>query len=156
MIKFAFAVTGILLLLAACSKENNLLMGHVQATVGTHTVVVTDCYRTKAPDPERVVEADGKEAWRYTPCKDSEVLIRGDQLTVNGKSYGTLNPADGVLVDHGVVSIQRLRSKHAVPAAAVNLARMAAERVGRTRVWRKASTGIRRCADWWNRNVASV
>src|SRR5580765_328685 len=106
MMKLALAVTGILLM-AACSKENNLLLGRVQATVGTHTVVVTDCYRTKAPDPVRLVEADGKESWRYMPCKDAEVLIRGEQLTVNGKPYGALNPADGVIVDHGVVSIQR-------------------------------------------------
>jgi len=26
---------------------------------------------------------------------------------VNGTSYGHLNPGDGVLVDHGVVSIER-------------------------------------------------
>jgi len=41
------------------------------------------------------------------PCRDADVLIRGDELLVNGQSYGRLNPADAVLVDHGVVSIQR-------------------------------------------------
>jgi hypothetical protein len=41
------------------------------------------------------------------PCRDADVLIRGDELLVNGQSYGHLNPTDGVLVHHGVVSIQR-------------------------------------------------
>ena len=41
------------------------------------------------------------------PCRDADVWIRGEELTVNGKSYGRLNPGDGVLVDHGAVSIQR-------------------------------------------------
>jgi hypothetical protein len=41
------------------------------------------------------------------PCRDTDVLIRGDELLVNGQSYGRLNPADSVVVDHGVVSIER-------------------------------------------------
>jgi hypothetical protein len=41
------------------------------------------------------------------PCRDADVLIRGDELLVNGQSYGRLNSADAVLVDHGVVSIER-------------------------------------------------
>ena len=41
------------------------------------------------------------------PCRDADVSIRSEELTVNGKSYGRLHPGDGVLVDHGVVSIQR-------------------------------------------------
>jgi hypothetical protein len=41
------------------------------------------------------------------PCRDADVLIRGDELIVNGHSYGQMNPPDGVLVDHGVVSIER-------------------------------------------------
>jgi hypothetical protein len=89
--------------LAGCSKSNNLLLGRVQANVGTHTVVVTDCYRTSAPAPEQA--ADG--AYHYMPCRDADVWIRGEEVTVNGKAYGRLNPRDGVLVDHGVVSIER-------------------------------------------------
>ena len=95
------------LLLAACSRRNNLLLGRVEAPVGTHTVVVTDCYRTSAPDPERVDAA----AFHYMPCRDADVWIRGEELTVNGKSYGQLNPGDSVLVDHGVVSIDRKQAR---------------------------------------------
>lgn len=91
-----------ILVLSGCSKSNNLLMGRVEANVGTHTVVVTDCYRFHAPPPERLANGD----YHYMPCRDAEVWIRRDDVTVNGTSYGHLNPGDGVLVDHGVVSIQ--------------------------------------------------
>ena len=93
-------------LLAACSRSNNLLFGRVEAAVGGHTVVVTDCYRTSVPPP-RQYEDLGRPAYRFTPCRDADVLIRGEELTVNGQSYGSLNPGDDVLVDHGVVKINR-------------------------------------------------
>ena len=90
-----------MLLLSACSRSNNLLLGRVQAQVGSHAVVVTDCYRTSVPPPQRLPDA----VYRFTPCRDADVLIRGDELLVNGQSYGRLNPTDAVRVDHGVVSI---------------------------------------------------
>jgi hypothetical protein len=93
------------LIFVACSRRNNLLLGRVESPVGAHTVVVTDCYRTSVPGPEQV-EAT---AYHYMPCRDADVWIRGEELTVNGKSYGHLNPDDGVLVDHGVVSIEPKR-----------------------------------------------
>jgi len=92
-----------LLACAGCNENNNLLLGRVQADVGSHRVVVTDCYRTKVPAPERMQNGD----FHYMPCRDAEVWIRGDQLTVNGRPYGHLEPRDGILVDHGVVSINR-------------------------------------------------
>ena len=92
--------------LAGCSESNNLLLGRVEATVGTHRVVVTDCYRTSVPKPQRVEgDTSGKETWRFTPCRDADILIRGDEVSVNGRSFGRANPTDEVLVDHGVVSI---------------------------------------------------
>jgi hypothetical protein len=96
-----------LLLLSACSRSNNLLLGRVQAEVGSHTVVVTDCYRTSVPPPRRLGDAAGRAVYRFVPCRDADVLIRGDELVVNGQTYGRLNPTDAVLVDHGVVSIER-------------------------------------------------
>jgi len=98
-------------LFSACSQSNNLLLGRVEATVGTHTVVVTDCYRTSAPPPRRLADEAGKAVYRYTPCRDADVWIRGDELTVNGKPYGHLNLDDNVLVDHGVVSIEPHQAK---------------------------------------------
>ena len=90
------------MLVGACSKSNNLLLGRVEATVAGHTVVVTDCYRTSVPQPQP--DADGA---RFTPCRDADVLIRAGQLTVNGAPYGPLAPVARVVVDHGRVSIEK-------------------------------------------------
>jgi hypothetical protein len=88
---------------SGCSRSNNLILGRVEATVGGHRVVVTDCYRTSVPPPEKVEDA----AYRFTPCRDADVLIRGDELVVNGQSYGRIKPRDSILVDHSVVSVNK-------------------------------------------------
>jgi hypothetical protein len=85
-------------------RSNNLLLGRVEATLGGHTVVVTDCYRTSVPPPKQSIEAEGT-VYRFKPCRDAEVTIRRDGLTVNGRKYGPLNPGDSVTVDHGRVLI---------------------------------------------------
>ena len=96
---------GSFLTLAGCSSSNNLFLGRVEAKVGTHEVVVTDCYRTSVPPPQKLENtAAGQEVYRFMPCQDADVSIRGDELTVNGKPYGRLNTNASVLVDHGVVS----------------------------------------------------
>jgi hypothetical protein len=91
------------LMAAGCSRSNNLLLGRVESTVGTHPVVVTDCYRTRVAPPQQMGATD----YSFMPCRDADIRIRNEQLTVNGVTYGNLRPKDGVLVDHGVVSIQR-------------------------------------------------
>lgn len=94
------------ILIAACSRSNNVLLGRVEAKVGSHTVVVTDCYRTRVPAPEKLANTpDGKPSYRFAPCRDAEVLIRGDELVVNGRSYGLIHEGDSITVDHGEVLI---------------------------------------------------
>lgn len=92
--------------LSACSPSNSLLLGRVQAPLGGRIVVVTDCYRTSVP---AVVEdtAGGVHTYRFTPCRDADVVIRRDSLTVNGRAYGSIALGDTVVVDHGVVRIGR-------------------------------------------------
>ncbi len=93
------------LLLTACSGSNNLLLGTVSADLDAHHIVVTDCYRTEVPPAQKAYDA-GVPIWQFTPCRDAAIEIHGDKLTVNGRPYGHLDPGDGVLVDHGAVSIQ--------------------------------------------------
>jgi hypothetical protein len=93
--------------MAGCSPSNNLLFGEVQATLGTHMVAVTDCYRTTVPAP-----TNSGDDYRFTPCRDADVDIRQESLSVNGRSYGRLNPGDSVLVDHGVVSVNRPQARN--------------------------------------------
>ena len=89
-----------------CRSSNNLLLGRVEAQVGSHAVIVTDCYRLRVPPPERLEDsAGGQSDYRFKPCRDADVLIRGEELTVNGERYGRLNQNDVVTVDHGSVLI---------------------------------------------------
>jgi len=103
------AVTPILFCVAfaisSCSKSNNLLLGRVEQTVGKHTIIVTDCYKTTVPPPQLLRSESDKPFYRFTPCLDADVVIDGDQLSVNGISYGAINQSDTVIVDHGRVLI---------------------------------------------------
>ena len=101
----------------ACSRSNNLLLGRVEARVGSHTVVVTDCYRTSAPAPQKLEPAPpgARETYRFTPCRDADVLIRDDELVVNGASYGRIRRGDSVTVDHGKVLVNDREDRAAAP-----------------------------------------
>jgi hypothetical protein len=94
------------ILFSGCSSSNNLLLGRVEATVGGHAVVVTDCYRTSVDPPQAI-----QGGYRFTPCRDADVLLRGDELLVNGQSYGHVNPNDPILVDHGLVSVNNRKAQ---------------------------------------------
>jgi hypothetical protein len=92
-----------LLLLAACTRSNNILRGTVKETVDGHAIVVTDCYRISVPPPVRLNGA--RSGYRYAPCRDAVVVIRGDELEVNGTLYPALHRGDSVTVDHGTVLV---------------------------------------------------
>jgi hypothetical protein len=94
-------------LVPACSRSNNLVEGRVESKVGTHAVVVTDCYRTSVPAPQKIEDssAAGHETYRFTPCRDADILIHDEELSVNGTAYGRLKQGDSVTVDHGKVLI---------------------------------------------------
>jgi len=90
----------------SCSRSNNLLEGRVEAHVGDHLVVVTDCYRTVVPPPQRLDNTPaGQPAYRFAPCRDAVVELRGVEVVVNGTSYGEVKPEDTITVDHGRVLI---------------------------------------------------
>ena len=105
--EIGLAICGLIMACSACSRSNNLLLGRVEATVGGHTVVVTDCYRTSVTPPEKV-GGPSEQSYRFRPCRDADVLIRNDELIVNGASYGLLKQADAVTVDHGKVLINEM------------------------------------------------
>ena len=92
---------------ASCGRSNNVLLGRVEAKVGSHAVVVTDCYRTNPPAPEKIGATMTEDAavYHYAPCRDADIFIRNEQLTVNGKSYGLLKQGDSITVDHGKILI---------------------------------------------------
>jgi hypothetical protein len=93
----------VLTVLSSCSRSNNLALGRIEESVGGHTIVVTDCYRTSV-EPPKTENSGGAITYTFAPCRDAQIVIRGDRLSVNGQSYGRIGPTDSVLVDHGVVS----------------------------------------------------
>ena len=100
-------------LTSACSRSNNLLLGRVETNVGGHAVAVTDCYRTSVPPAQKQEDsASGKTTYHFVPCRDADIAIRDEELTVNNQKYGKLNSGDTVTVDHGKVLI----NDHAEPA----------------------------------------
>jgi hypothetical protein len=101
----------LLVFLSACSRSNNLFLGEVQAQVGTHTIRVTDCYRTSVPPPERLPDVNAQPAYSFTPCRDADIRVQAGELTVNGQSYGRISETDAVLVDHGKVSVNKADSR---------------------------------------------
>ena len=102
--EICLAICALIMACSACSRSNNLLLGRVEATVGGHTVIVTDCYRTSVTPPEKV-GGPSEQSYHFRPCRDADVLIRNDELIVNGSSYGLLKQADAVTIDHGRVLI---------------------------------------------------
>jgi hypothetical protein len=117
-------------LTSSCSRSNNLLFGTVETTAGSHRIVVTDCYRLSVDPPQEIEGPPGESGYRYTPCRDADVLIRNEAIgratlkeeaIVNGRSYGHINAADSILVDHGVVSISAAstaaRTRTTIPSA---------------------------------------
>jgi hypothetical protein len=96
---------------SACSKANNILLGRVEAQVGPYTVVVTDCYRTEVPAPQKLESGpEGRCTYRFTPCRDADIRIEGSELMVNGTSYGDLKQGDTVVVDHGRVLVNDIEA----------------------------------------------
>jgi hypothetical protein len=105
--EIGLVLCGLVMACSGCSRSNNLLLGRVEATVGGHTVVVTDCYRTSFTPPEKV-GGPSEQSYRFMPCRDADILIRNDELIVNGSSYGLLKQADAVTIDHGKVLINEM------------------------------------------------
>jgi hypothetical protein len=99
-------ILSVAVFIPACSKSNNLLLGRVEAKLGSHTVVVTDCYRTSVPPAQSLTDsADGSTIYRFKPCVDADIVIHNERLVVNGKRFESLAPGDTVLVDHGQVLV---------------------------------------------------
>ena len=103
---FTITVLSVAVFISACSKSNNLLLGRVEARLGTHMVVVTDCYRTSIPPPPVLADSvDGSAVYRFKPCADADIIIHNEQLVVNEKRFERLAPGDTVIVDHGQVLV---------------------------------------------------
>lgn len=94
------------LLFSLFAPSPNAWPGRIDAQVGGHRVVVTECYREQTPIVEQLEPtAEGEAAFRFAPCADAVIMLEGDQLTVNGIDYGSVRPGDTIVVHRGRVIV---------------------------------------------------
>lgn len=82
-----------------------------ETDLGTHHLSVRPNCQAASTHSESHTDEKGKTeilSYEYK-CGDTTVLIRGDELTVNGKSYGSLKEGDSITVNNGAVAITRVR-----------------------------------------------
>ncbi|MGL4648536.1 MAG: hypothetical protein ACRC1H_03940 [Caldilineaceae bacterium] len=94
------------MLFALFAGADSPLIGRQTEVVAGHTVMVYDCRRMDDIAVEQLTDnAAGEEIFRFAPCGDSEVLIEGDRLTVNGTFFGTLSEESWVVVNTPRVTV---------------------------------------------------
>lgn len=93
-----------LYLASACVTHQRVA---TEAELGGHRVSVRPQCDSASTDSRRQYEADGTSSilfYEFT-CGDTKVVIRGSLLTVNDKSYGTINDYDQIAIDYGKVRV---------------------------------------------------
>lgn len=85
-----------------CSDMNTLIWNKAETTIDGHRVVIRSCRNSYTR-----TEYDAKENRRHIfGCANYvKVEIGNEELTVNGKSYGTLGRGDSVEVKGGKVLV---------------------------------------------------
>ena len=94
----------VLVFSSACIRFQQVPM---QQQLGSHLVSIRPACDTATTNSMTQTEPDGTSrvvAYEFT-CGDTKVEIRENTLTVNGKSYGTLDEGDLVAVDFGKVRV---------------------------------------------------
>ena len=78
-----------------------------ETDLGNHHVTVRPNCQNASTTSLHDSETDGSSTIRYHEfkCGDTTILIRGNLLSVNGRSYGTLNERDKIAVDYGKVRV---------------------------------------------------
>jgi len=78
-----------------------------EAKLGSHQVSVLPSCQHASTHSQRHYENDGSSKilfYEFT-CGDTSVRLDGNALSVNGKSYGTLNEGDTIAVNYGNVRV---------------------------------------------------
>ena len=100
----SLAVVSLMLVGTACIKFQ-----HIPTTGqhGTQSVSVRPQCTSTSTRSHRRTEQDGTSRVTHYEfkCGDTAILIRDNTLTVNGKSYGTLNEGDAIAIDYGKVRV---------------------------------------------------
>lgn len=101
----------ILLLMQACEEVHTLAWNKAETTIDGHQVIIKPCRMSYT----RTMSDTPTDRHHIFACGDPDspdknkvrVVIKNEALSVNGKSYGTLNRGDSVEVKDGKVFINR-------------------------------------------------
>ena len=101
---FSLVVVCSLFFSSACVRFNH---EPTDIELGSYHISVRPQCDDRSTTANRRIEEDGSS--RITDyelkCGDTTVVIRDSQLTVNGKSYGTLTDGDRIAIDFGKVRV---------------------------------------------------
>ena len=92
------------LLIAGCIRINRTSR---EADLGSHHVTVLPYCQHASTHSQRNYESDGTSKilfYEFT-CGDTTVRLDGNALTVNGKSYGSVNEGDEIAINYGYVRV---------------------------------------------------
>ena len=103
----SLAVLALLLLLSGFGCRARFHRTPTEKRLGTYRVSVRPYCNDSISNSLDDVEHDGRSriVSHEFICGDTTVLIRGNMLSVNGKSYGTLDQGDWIAVDYGKVRV---------------------------------------------------
>lgn len=78
-----------------------------ETVLGSHHVTVLPACQHAETHSERHYESDGSSKVLYYEftCGPTKVRLDGEALTVNGKSYGSLNAGDTIAVNYSSVRV---------------------------------------------------
>ncbi|HEY0006530.1 MAG TPA: hypothetical protein VGB17_17235 [Pyrinomonadaceae bacterium] len=114
-------ITSLFLLLLAtvlvqgCQHNaRELLLNQSATRLGSHKLLIrpSSNLHESTHAATEIDKADGKPVYRFT-AGQTTLVIKNEVLSVNGKSYGTLNAGDSVTVDYGRVLVNDKEVKEA-------------------------------------------
>ena len=89
------------LLIAGCNRTSR------EADLGSHHVTVLPYCQHSWTHSQWNQESDGTSKILFCEftCGDTTVRLDGNALTVNGKSYGSVNEGDEIAINYGYVRV---------------------------------------------------
>lgn len=99
---FIISALYLLIIMQGCSSLETLVWNRAETTLDGHPLVIRQCRNSY----QRVESNTAEDRHYIFGCENNiKVDIRNDVLTVNGKSYGTLNKGDSIVIKNDKVFI---------------------------------------------------
>jgi hypothetical protein len=104
IIMFSLCVGAMLVFQGCNASMKNRVLGRSWTYMGGHEVVIAPCYWPSRKSAGNITDATPNATYQFT-CGQTEVVIKNEELFVNGKSYGVLHKGERVGVERGLIRI---------------------------------------------------